>query len=717
MKYLHGQSVEMERSYYTLKSNRHALNFVSLLDNFRLQELYCDATIACDGKKYPVHQMVLSACSDFFAKIFSSVSCQNPLVVIQDVSSWELEAILTYAYRGEIHIPHCNLQSFLKAGKSLFIKGLMNPHLGKHLESESHSGMWHEPYYNHESRTGGFNGHMDPYGPIPLQRSEEAHRNHQSQQHSSYPSPGPVNGLRISDHLRREDVLERSFRNGHDVDPRKKLHYLPNYPQDLRVTSELAAERHSPRNGSSEYSPDDRARWADEASLEGLRGSAGDIAVDSSPRERKRQKSDTGDRHEAPISKPSRFNIQESKGTFQELIAGDENPIKQEPEDVTTDCDSKELLRNNQNDSDVDEEESPLQIDMLEESLSGSRSNGTTDPIDNSKSYSQMPEPYSRSASDSPTSSQGHMSPTSHLRNELLRPVTQNAVSHLQQQPPRIPLSIPHPVIATREPQPKSQPILRDPPPLMKIAQKIPTLVEECENKREPPQLNMSKDVQASRGNTHLLVTAPPSYHSHNMSFEIHNQHLGPVLVNAGSAIQFSSQSQFSPPKRQHNGTIKKQNNNKVKSINFGYDSETPLNLSGVQRSPSKSPECSSNEDPFLGKIVTNRKKRLRGPKSWEFLVRLLKDPTTNPTLIRWENERDGVFRLVQPAIIAQRWGRRTGKHASENLSYENFARGLRYHYATGALKPVSEKSFVYRFGPKALKLLHVDNGMSFSQA
>lgn len=99
----------------------------------------------------------------------------------------------------------------------------------------------------------------------------------------------------------------------------------------------------------------------------------------------------------------------------------------------------------------------------------------------------------------------------------------------------------------------------------------------------------------------------------------------------------------------------------------------------------------------------------MRGPKSWEYLVRLLKDPTTNPNLIRWESESKFVFRLVQPAVIAQRWGRRTGKHASECLSYENFARGLRYHYATGALQPVSERSFVYKFGPKALHTLGED--------
>ncbi|XP_047489750.1 ETS-related transcription factor Elf-5-like isoform X3 [Penaeus chinensis] len=92
-----------------------------------------------------------------------------------------------------------------------------------------------------------------------------------------------------------------------------------------------------------------------------------------------------------------------------------------------------------------------------------------------------------------------------------------------------------------------------------------------------------------------------------------------------------------------------------------------------------------------------------RGPKSWEFLVRLLADSRTNPSVIRWEDEVDATFRLTQPDSIARMWGARSGK---PSLSYVNFARGLRYHYNTGALEAVSERQLVYRCGPKALQYL-----------
>ncbi|XP_042235664.1 ETS homologous factor-like [Homarus americanus] len=123
-----------------------------------------------------------------------------------------------------------------------------------------------------------------------------------------------------------------------------------------------------------------------------------------------------------------------------------------------------------------------------------------------------------------------------------------------------------------------------------------------------------------------------------------------------------------------------------VAMVSAGKDSTTPL--------PSSDP---------LQKIRPDAKKRERGPKNWEFVIRLLADPQTNPSLIRWEEQTQGTFRLVQPAVIARMWGQRADR---PNLSYDNFARGLRYHYTTGALQPVSEKQLVYRCGPKALKYL-----------
>lgn len=97
------------------------------------QGLYCDATLACaGGRAYKVHQAVLSAASDFFASLFASASCQNPVVVLQDVLGSELEALLTYIYRGQVLLPKHTLPGFLKVAGSLQVKGIspgpLNPY-------------------------------------------------------------------------------------------------------------------------------------------------------------------------------------------------------------------------------------------------------------------------------------------------------------------------------------------------------------------------------------------------------------------------------------------------------------------------------------------------------------------------------------------------------------------------------------------------------------
>lgn len=119
--------------------------------------------------------------------------------------------------------------------------------------------------------------------------------------------------------------------------------------------------------------------------------------------------------------------------------------------------------------------------------------------------------------------------------------------------------------------------------------------------------------------------------------------------------------------------------------------------------SPSPSPESVVPSCRALDKIRTKSRKRERGPKNWEFVIRLLADKQYNPDVVRWEDKTCYTFRFVRPAVIAQMWGQRSNK---PNLSYDNFARGLRYHYTTGALSPVSERQLVYKCGPKARKFL-----------
>lgn len=91
------------------------------------QELYCDASLACCGRVYPVHQVVLSACSEFFSNVFTqaSASQQQPLVVVQGAGRDEVECLLEFMYTGQVTISRVHLPALLRVASSLQVKGLL----------------------------------------------------------------------------------------------------------------------------------------------------------------------------------------------------------------------------------------------------------------------------------------------------------------------------------------------------------------------------------------------------------------------------------------------------------------------------------------------------------------------------------------------------------------------------------------------------------------
>lgn len=84
-------------------------------------------TVACEGKFYYAHKLVLAACSEYFEDMFQHTSCKHPIVVLKDVASKELEALLSYMYAGVASVAQNDLASLIRAAEALRIKGLAVP--------------------------------------------------------------------------------------------------------------------------------------------------------------------------------------------------------------------------------------------------------------------------------------------------------------------------------------------------------------------------------------------------------------------------------------------------------------------------------------------------------------------------------------------------------------------------------------------------------------
>ncbi|KAK6972846.1 ETS-related transcription factor Elf-3 [Biomphalaria glabrata] len=93
--------------------------------------------------------------------------------------------------------------------------------------------------------------------------------------------------------------------------------------------------------------------------------------------------------------------------------------------------------------------------------------------------------------------------------------------------------------------------------------------------------------------------------------------------------------------------------------------------------------------------------KKVKNQHLWEFIYETLMNPAYNPQFLRWENQRDGVFRFVQSEAVAQLWG---GRKNNENMTYEKLSRAMRHYYRRGILERVEGRRLVYKFSLKAME-------------
>ncbi|GJQ65230.1 hypothetical protein Trydic_g7360 [Trypoxylus dichotomus] len=112
--------------------------------------------------------------------------------------------------------------------------------------------------------------------------------------------------------------------------------------------------------------------------------------------------------------------------------------------------------------------------------------------------------------------------------------------------------------------------------------------------------------------------------------------------------------------------------------------------------------ECEDESD---NKIPNNSKKLgLKGnnPGIVNFVVELLHNPDTNPSIIKWEDYEKGKFRFTNPEKVSKLWGRRNSRLKEKEMDFGKFSRAIRYHYGQGNFIAVPEQKLVYKFGPNA---------------
>merc|ERR1712212_1047268 len=94
---------------------------------------------------------------------------------------------------------------------------------------------------------------------------------------------------------------------------------------------------------------------------------------------------------------------------------------------------------------------------------------------------------------------------------------------------------------------------------------------------------------------------------------------------------------------------------------------------------------------------IPQQRKKGSTLKISQWIVELLRNPETNPSVIMWEDEPAGKFRVINSNAFAALWAKVKKNPA---MNYEKLSRAMRYYYRNKEIEMVKGERLTYKFGP-----------------
>ena len=113
------------------------------------------------------------------------------------------------------------------------------------------------------------------------------------------------------------------------------------------------------------------------------------------------------------------------------------------------------------------------------------------------------------------------------------------------------------------------------------------------------------------------------------------------------------------------------------------------------EEKPQKARKPSGSRRPSQNPIPQQRKKGST-QKISQWMVTLLRSPATNPSILTWEDESRGKFRVMNSTAFAELWGK---VKKNPGMNYEKLSRAIRYYYKNKEIEVVKGERLVYAFG------------------
>ncbi|XP_028398335.1 kelch-like protein 12 [Dendronephthya gigantea] len=108
-------------------SEGHSAEILSSINILRKRNLLCDAILCVEGRNFPVHRVILAACSDYFEAMFTSgmseSSSEQARIEIKGLSANTMEILLDFIYTETVKVSVENVQALLPAACLLQLNG------------------------------------------------------------------------------------------------------------------------------------------------------------------------------------------------------------------------------------------------------------------------------------------------------------------------------------------------------------------------------------------------------------------------------------------------------------------------------------------------------------------------------------------------------------------------------------------------------------------
>lgn len=112
-----------ERQIFT---DSHAKSILTTMNNLRKSGMLCDVMLKVEGQDFPVHRIVLAACSDYFCAMFTNEMCEakKSIVELLDIPASVIEVLLDFVYTETVNVSVENVQELLPAACLLQLNGV-----------------------------------------------------------------------------------------------------------------------------------------------------------------------------------------------------------------------------------------------------------------------------------------------------------------------------------------------------------------------------------------------------------------------------------------------------------------------------------------------------------------------------------------------------------------------------------------------------------------